>query len=68
VVVGLVMNQRTITIVVTQLANHGYKLEMADSGVTVQEPPHEHAEPSDALLKAARLLTTKANDLKGLRL
>jgi hypothetical protein len=66
--VALLMNQRTITIVVTQLANHGYKLEMTDSGVAAQEPPHEHAEPSDALFKAARLLTTKANDLKGLRL
>lgn len=62
------MNQRTITIVVTALADHGYRLEMTDTGVTVQEPAHEHAEPSDALLKAARLLTTKANDLKGLRL
>ena len=48
--------------------DHGYKLEVVDSGVSVQEPPHEHAEPSDALFKAARLLTTKANDMKGLRL
>ena len=60
--------QRTITIVVTEQVDHGYKLEVVDTGVTVQEPAHEHAEPSDALFKAARLLTAKANDLKGLRL
>lgn len=62
------MNQRTITIVCTELGAHGYKLDIADTGVTAQEPPHEHALLSDALAKAARLLSAKATDLKGLRL
>ena len=42
------MNQRTLTVVVTELAGHGYKLDVADSGVT-KEPSHEHALLSDAL-------------------
>jgi len=62
------MTQRTITIVVTELANHGYTLDVADSGVSAQEATHEHALLSDALSKAARLLMAKASDLKGLRL
>jgi hypothetical protein len=61
------MDQRTITIVVTELAGHGYRLDVADTGVTAQEPSHEHALLSDALAKAARMLTAKATDLKGLR-
>lgn len=61
------MNPRTITIVLTQLAGHGYKLDVADSGITSQEPSHEHALLSDALSKAARMLMAKATDLKGLR-
>ena len=60
------MNQRTITVVVTELAGHGYKLDVADSGVT-KEPSHGHALLSDALSKAARMLPAKATDLKGLR-
>ena len=62
------MNQRTITIVLTELEGHGYKMDVADTGVTAQEPSHEHALLSDALSKAARLLSAKATDLKGLRL
>jgi hypothetical protein len=61
------MNQRTITIVVTELAGHGFKLDVADTGVTTQEPSHDHALLSDALSKAARMLSAKATDLKGLR-
>lgn len=62
------MNPRTITIVCTELDGHGYKLDIVDTGITAQEPPHEHALLSDALAKAARLLSAKATDLKGLRL
>jgi hypothetical protein len=62
------MNQRTITIVITELADHGYKLEMSDTESTIQERSQEHALQSDALGKASRILATKATDLKGLRL
>ena len=65
---GLKMTQRTITIVVTELPGHGYKLDVADTAVTAQEPSYEHALLSDALFKAARMLTAKATDLRGLRL
>lgn len=61
------MVQRTITIVVTEQLGYGHKLEITDTGVSTQDPPQEHALPSDALFKAARMLTAKATDLKGLR-
>jgi hypothetical protein len=38
------------------LANHGYTLDVADTGVAAQEATHEHALLSDALSKAGRLL------------
>ena len=66
--VRLQMKQRTITIVVTELDGHGYKLEVTDTDGPAQEPSHEHALASDALNKASRMLATKASDLKGLRL
>lgn len=62
------MKQRTITIVITELDDHAFKLDVNDTGLSVQERVQDHALQSDALHKAARMLATKATDLKGLRL
>lgn len=62
------MKQRTITIVITELDDHAFKLDVNDTALSVQERVQDHALQSDALHKASRMLATKATDLKGLRL
>jgi hypothetical protein len=62
------MKQRTITILITELDDHGYKLSVNDTELTVQEHFQDLALQSDALHRAARMLAAKATDLKGLRL